>query len=441
MIYSSALLATYNIRSRYVFWDYDLPNIFWYSGIVGCLHRVPTAVFRREGPNSLVHLRSVRHYLRLIIAAQLALWIILCLQKAPFVLVYYPPELPDPCTNLSAAYFLRYCQMMPVPEVHYECADGGWYWYSSAYEGCHALAQRPLLLQNDLFEFAIGNVPPAVLLLEELRAGHRALTVWRVLGNFCFYVVALSMSVAMMGLLFLTDPVPWLIPTLLWVTSGAYWGAMIFYNFEEIVTVLRSAVRRPAEFDVFLSHDWGTDGLGRSNHQRVSLVNDHLKAAGLRTWFDGEQMNGDIDKAMSTGLDHSKMVLVFVTDNYLIKTAGDGPRGQSDNCRAEFNYALNRRGVERMLAVVMEPSCCDTKRWRGPVGLRCGMKLFVDASAENAAFENAMQLLITEIRRTLATSAPGAASSSGASSSQTSSMQLVDSSLTTLSVNTISGSI
>ena len=59
------------------------------------------------------------------------------------------------------------------------------------------------------------------------------------------------------------------------------------------------------------------------------------------------------------------------------KAAGLGPRGQGDNCYAEFSYSLNRRGVSKMVAVVMEPNCLDTAQWQGVVGLRLGMKLCV----------------------------------------------------------------
>jgi hypothetical protein len=33
-----------------------------------------------------------------------------------------------------------------------------------------------------------------------------------------------------------------------------------------------------AEYDAFLTHDWGDDELGRSNHARVAEVNRLLKA-------------------------------------------------------------------------------------------------------------------------------------------------------------------
>ena len=42
-------------------------------------------------------------------------------------------------------------------------------------------------------------------------------------------------------------------------------------------------------YAAFLAHDWGTDELGRDNHMRVSKVNDALKTAGMKTWFDAER--------------------------------------------------------------------------------------------------------------------------------------------------------
>ena len=42
--------------------------------------------------------------------------------------------------------------------------------------------------------------------------------------------------------------------------------------------------------DCFLTHDWGHE-LGADNHARVSLINDALKARGLKTWFDEEQVS------------------------------------------------------------------------------------------------------------------------------------------------------
>jgi hypothetical protein len=117
------------------------------------------------------------------------------------------------------------------------------------------------------------------------------------------------------------------------------------------------------EFDVFLSHDWGKDELGRDNHERVAHISAQLQAAGVRTWLDAEQMRGAINNRMAEGIAGSSVVLCFITQNYVIKASGLGPRGEDDNCFFEFDNALIERGRGRLLPVVMEPRCCQTAKW------------------------------------------------------------------------------
>ena len=52
--------------------------------------------------------------------------------------------------------------------------------------------------------------------------------------------------------------------------------------FDEMANVTNNYV-------AFLAHDWGVDELRRSNHERVSKVNEALKKAGLTTWFDADR--------------------------------------------------------------------------------------------------------------------------------------------------------
>ncbi len=123
---------------------------------------------------------------------------------------------------------------------------------------------------------------------------------------------------------------------------------------------------------MFLSHAWGKDELGRDNHERVAHVNAQLKVAGLRTWFDAEQMRGAINNRMAEGIIGSSVVLCFLTENYIQKASGLGPRGEDDNCFFEFDNALIERGRSRLLPVVMEPRCCEPAKWTaGPVHCTC----------------------------------------------------------------------
>ena len=68
--------------------------------------------------------------------------------------------------------------------------------------------------------------------------------------------------------------------------------------------------------DIFLSHNWGTDSLGRDNHARVGRVSEALESRGYDTWYDSDDMYGSIPQRMAEGIDNTKLVLVFVTSKY-----------------------------------------------------------------------------------------------------------------------------
>lgn len=128
--------------------------------------------------------------------------------------------------------------------------------------------------------------------------------------------------------------------------------------------------------DVFLTHDWGVN---QFNHKRVAKVNKALQSRGITTWFDDEQMEGDIKSKMTSGIDQSRVVVTFITSRYMRKVAGTNAE---DNCRLEFGYACRRKTGARMLPVVMEPEMRDTSQWEGQVGLVLGGSLYVDLCDE-----------------------------------------------------------
>ena len=107
----------------------------------------------------------------------------------------------------------------------------------------------------------------------------------------------------------------------------------------EIVQV--AAALTAFEHHGFLSHDWGTDALGRSNHARVVAIKRRLaEECGLDCWLDEEEMEGDINQAMTDGIDGSATVVVFITERYVMKVAGKGPNGDDDNCKKELRAML-----------------------------------------------------------------------------------------------------
>ena len=56
------------------------------------------------------------------------------------------------------------------------------------------------------------------------------------------------------------------------------------------------AERMKIRTDAFLTHDWGVTG---DNHRNVAKINASLQELGVTTWFDEEQLQGNIKKVWS----------------------------------------------------------------------------------------------------------------------------------------------
>lgn len=115
------------------------------------------------------------------------------------------------------------------------------------------------------------------------------------------------------------------------------------------------------QFDIFLSHDWGSDSY---NHKRVVDINNNIRTRGLITWIDEEQMRDNILETMTKGIDNSRCILIFVTENYMNKIK-DG--ATNDNCKFEFNYAWKHKS-DKIILAVMEKKMLNTSMWKGPLG-------------------------------------------------------------------------
>ena len=98
----------------------------------------------------------------------------------------------------------------------------------------------------------------------------------------------------------------------------------------------------------------------------------------------------------------------FITKRYLEKAWGQGPNGDDDNCKFEFDYACRRKGVAKMVTVVMEPGCRNASQWIGTVSGKLGGKLYIDLSTEDYnAFDKAVARLAAEIRSVVAGDSAG----------------------------------
>ena len=148
---------------------------------------------------------------------------------------------------------------------------------------------------------------------------------------------------------------------------------------------------------LFLTHDWGNDENGISNHSRVSVINSALKELGYKTWFDEERMEGNIQHQMCQGIDKTDVVLVFVTKNYMKKVSGEK---EADNCFLEFSYACRRKTASLMLPIVMEEGMKNASSWDGLLGMNLGGTLYVNLAfnfEDKEIFEKKMQELKKQI--------------------------------------------
>lgn len=134
---------------------------------------------------------------------------------------------------------------------------------------------------------------------------------------------------------------------------------------------------------LFFSHTWRPDKLGRNTHERVKELVHRIHKLGWSTWFDEYNMIGNIDASMAAGIDNCECVIVCLTETYCLKIneTARNPR-KRDNCHKEWNYACNRDKL--MIPIIMEPYMLDTSQWpSGVVPLHLGSTLYLDASNDD----------------------------------------------------------
>ena len=123
--------------------------------------------------------------------------------------------------------------------------------------------------------------------------------------------------------------------------------------------------------DVFLSHNWGLDELGRDNHARVSNINEELRKLGYRTWFDKEQIKDEIFNQSTVGIQETQCVIFFITKKYYEEVIVE-----------HTNDFKTRVKTSKLLAVIMEKGMMNINQCTGAVDKFLGGRKFVDMSEE-----------------------------------------------------------
>ena len=149
------------------------------------------------------------------------------------------------------------------------------------------------------------------------------------------------------------------------------------------------------DFDTFLSHAWGKDD---ATHKQVERIAQGLKEQNVSPWLDSKQMIGVLGAAMADGIDHSKSMTIFITEEYMNKVNGKGPKGSADNCLAEFTYG-GANGFDFLIPVLLEKKMGDQKLWTGTFGVRIGKdQKYIDLT-DNSKFDANVKDLAIEIKR------------------------------------------
>lgn len=100
------------------------------------------------------------------------------------------------------------------------------------------------------------------------------------------------------------------------------------------------------------------------------------------TWFSGDSVEGDVIDKVCSGIDESEVVVVCISQAYLDKVGGK--HGPLDTCKKEFEYAERTKGVDKLVAVVMDPAVRNPREWRGGVGMVLGSHPFKDLSMDES---------------------------------------------------------
>ena len=137
--------------------------------------------------------------------------------------------------------------------------------------------------------------------------------------------------------------------------------------------------------DVFLSHAWGTDALGRNTHARARALRDELRRRGWSVWFDEDELvaGRDVDASMCAGVESARAVCFCVTRRLLARV-DDGCCATgvvSNNCAKEWNAAMRCASGVLVIPVIFEPQMLDLQNWPSGVGrMHLASRMYVDAS-------------------------------------------------------------
>jgi hypothetical protein len=130
----------------------------------------------------------------------------------------------------------------------------------------------------------------------------------------------------------------------------------------------------------FLTHNWGSQADNFENHRRVAKIYRILeKNYNMKMWFDEVYLNDNILQEITSGLLHTRCMIVFITKEYDRKISGQSEGGIY--CQLEFEQGFRRFFTKgRLIPVIMEPEMLDSSKWSAALQGVFGGKLYFDFS-------------------------------------------------------------
>ena len=129
------------------------------------------------------------------------------------------------------------------------------------------------------------------------------------------------------------------------------------------------------EFDVFISHSWGTAPTFE-NHEHAMALAKELRAQGLKVWIDQDNLaKQNILMDIGNALKKCRSVIFLVDETYMAKVCASGHE-PLNMCKAEFNQAIGMIGIESLVIVRTSPSAGFPPEWPSPLSTLCGRYIF-----------------------------------------------------------------
>ena len=134
---------------------------------------------------------------------------------------------------------------------------------------------------------------------------------------------------------------------------------------------------------LFLSHAWKPDSLGRNTHDRAKMLRNALVEKGWSVWFDEDDMKLNIDASMISGIENADVVLVCLTKEYTeqINQCAFSLVKLNSNCAKEWNYALARKKI--IIALLFEADVISSQWPRGVVTMTLCNQMYIDATKDD----------------------------------------------------------